>query len=775
MISLGSFDSESGYRPMGAFVVISAVMLCVAAKVADVARRPAEVQGRTVEERAPSPAYEIVDADGRLVASFVERYDLVLSPRSLWRAHTPERMAAGISAVLGGDPSPGELLERMLPDTRDGTIDVTDLTLSPRQAAAVLDWIADGGGLRPAGAEGPVPFAGIWVEELEAEPGELPRFALSWQPAVLLSKAERERHGERYAVTWTHRLLDGLGRALGHAPVVEDPTADSAASETCRDQLWRSLMPTGQCRAVQNVAPGHALALRELLDEEGVSSLQMRLTKERDRVHPAGTYEVLGSWGRITGEEPEPVPRGGVELLASRLLQAQQGEHGLEPEPATYRYRVQRNPHLRRAPYYLGRTPGARAPRVETTLDLDLQREVRRHLEAVMVEHRPALAMAMVLELDSGDVLAVDSVEEYEVQPFAPVYYTFTPGSTMKMVTMATALEAGLVTPDEVFDVGHGAYRIPESSRVIREAEGSRTGEITATESFAFSVNAGLVQIGERLDPGAHRAKLLELGYARAPGAGLGVENAGYLPPLPWKKAWTQASISFGHELTTTLWQHAAALATIARGGVWKPLNVLSAVEMDGERCPVEPSAGHRVFREATCAQVRAMMAVGAEVGTGRHIARPDIVMATKTGTAQKVPTEVCAHVEGVERARCAAEQIPWSTERYRALRGAKKPHAHCYTSSMCIVGSLPGDERELLVLVVVDEPRGKQKYGSKVAGPAAAAILAEALGRTRGGDEVGRPTLQGFAPSSDTTPAGEPEPWRRRARPGNESAWGGR
>ena len=136
------------------------------------------------------------------------------------------------------------------------------------------------------------------------------------------------------------------------------------------------------------------------------------------------------------------------------------------------------------------------------------------------------------------------------------------------------------------------------------------------------------------------------------------------------------------------------------------------------------------------------MMMLGAQVGTGRKVFCPDIVMGTKTGTAQKVGNELCLHVELKHNqehgchgaAACRA-----------ALVGEKAHGGPCYTSSMCIWGHLPSGGREVMVLVVVDEPRGKHHFGSEVAGPAAIAILREALGLTCAGAPVAPADVDGF------------------------------
>jgi stage V sporulation protein D (sporulation-specific penicillin-binding protein) len=320
--------------------------------------------------------------------------------------------------------------------------------------------------------------------------------------------------------------------------------------------------------------------------------------------------------------------------------------------------------------------------------------------------------------------------------------HTYTPGSTMKAIIMATAIDENVVDLEhDTFDTFNGNYRI--GSRTIHEAEGAQTGWLTPAQGLAYSCNAVLVQIGLRVPSANLRQRFIDLGYAQYPRSGLGNERAGSLAPLPWKEEYTHASVCFGHEMLVTMWQHAAALATVVRGGEFRPLTLIDAVEQDGARHALPLPAPRRVFRAETCADVRDMMMLGAREGTGRKVYCPDIVMGTKTGTAQKVPTEPCLHVE-LEHNR---EHHCNGACRARLLTLPKPHRGPCYTSSMCAFGHLPGDEREVMVYVVVDEPRGGKKYGADVAGPAAVGILEEALGYVRGGVKYAPLSPDGFAP----------------------------
>jgi cell division protein FtsI/penicillin-binding protein 2 len=162
-------------------------------------------------------------------------------------------------------------------------------------------------------------------------------------------------------------------------------------------------------------------------------------------------------------------------------------------------------------------------------------------------------------------------------------------------------------------------------------------------------------------------------------------------------------------------------------------------------------------------------MELGAAVGTGRDLRRDDILMGTKTGTAERVPTEVCLHVWGRRVEALTEAGLPVTKKEYTRLAGVREEHGRCHTSSILVFGRRPHEDRDLAVLVVVDEPRGVEHFGSRVAGPAAMDILVEALGITRDGRLPTPELVAGFARATDpvatTLPDGAREqPWNREA-----------
>jgi cell division protein FtsI/penicillin-binding protein 2 len=737
-------SSASGLRPSSAFLVIGIVLLGVALKVAcapllEKGNRPSFAR----EDQDPLPAYDLEDAQGRTLARFLERYDLECSPRSLWQAHTPVLLAQALSEAVAGRHGPDELLERMLPGMQSGVLRARGLPLSAQQALDVRQWLER------------EKIQGVWLER-DAERGA---FVLAWSPTLLLSPEQRAQHKHKRMAAWWAEVHKGLLSAL-YPSEFEDLWADQDAWEKRRTLVWNQLMPSGYCLLLEDLPPEIVLEVDKLLRREGVNPLQLRIRATRERAYPQEHWAVLGDWGFRTDDPgAEQEARNGLELLADQLLE-QPAFSWVQNRRGSYQYWRHKAAGHRARPYFNHAEAGDPPARVRTTIDLDLQRQMRAALEGVMQKHEAALAMAIALDLETGDVLAVDGVSRYGFANFLPTYHRFTPGSTFKVVTMACALEAGAVRPDDTLEVGHGEYRlqIGGKSRTIHEADGSLAkGRVSASQCLAYSSNAGMAQIGARMDDTWFRERLQRLGYGARPAAGMGPESGGLLPGADagghWSKLYTQASIGFGHNLEVTLWQHATALAAILRGGRRVEPRLLASVSQAGHvefaAARAFDPASDQVLSVATSRDVREMMVLGAREGTGRPVCakRDDLWLASKTGTAQKVPGEVCVHAYGAAVDQAARKGRGVTSQEYRTLKQAGPAHGgSCYTSSMALLGRRLDGGREVLVLVVVDDPTKGGHYGSGVAGPAAMQILDEALAVTRRGEKVVAPAFGVFA-----------------------------
>ncbi|MBI5365126.1 MAG: hypothetical protein HZA53_18255 [Planctomycetes bacterium] len=774
--------SASGLRPAAAFVLVGSVLVLVAARAVKTALADDGEQPRNLTQLPmPEVTFDLVDSDGTPLAISVDRLELVMSPNAMWQAHTPGRLAQLLAERLGPPYTAQDLIKKLLPDrARDGLVHArkAPLRLDREAAQRVVSWLARGTNDPEAPS---VAVEGLWVLPTPS-PDE---FELVWDPVTALSEGARDAHRAKSTIDWTRKIADGLIAAVhGGAAAELTDTEEKLTHE--RKRIWDALLPTQFKSVVKEVSPQAAIAVFDLLKDEHVQKHQMELVRNKKRMYPVQggaiedpPAEVLGRWGTLEPEKAravarkelllpddelcteqqlsdladltrakvyQPSPMWGLELCAQARLRDREWEERLERRSEEYLFLANQVPRQTATRVFQALTPASETPRVVTSLDLDLQRVVRLELERTLADNDPVLAQAIVLEVATGRVLAVDALDNYEMSGFLPTMHTFTPGSTMKAVVMTAALDQGVVRPDEPFRPFGGHFKI--GPREIHEAEGQKKESpwVTASEGLAFSLNGVLVQIGLRVDDERLHQYFRELGYASYPNSGLGGERCGMLPPLPWKPAWSHASVCFGHEMLVTLWQHAASLATLVRGGEYLPLRLVDRVEQKGQSWEIASALPRRVFRAEACEQVREMMKLGAQQGTGSKVNCTDLVMGTKTGTAQKVPGEVCLHVEAqhhMEHAGCTGSK--GCREKLQGLKAHKGP---CYTSSMCAWGRLPGDPRELLVLVVVDEPRKGKKFGADVAGPAAAAILKEALGHTHGGvlpEAIGPEGFQAF------------------------------
>jgi cell division protein FtsI/penicillin-binding protein 2 len=766
-----SFRSASGLRPASAFLFVAVVLGLVVGKAIGYGALEEHTQPSHVSiHEPPRPDFDLVDRDGRVMAQSVERMDLVMSPRATWQAHTPDRIADKLSVALGPDCDRDALLATMLPDSYSGVLLARGelFQLDQRQAQRVHDWYTSSD------------IDGFQV----VAPASSDHWELLWDPAHALGEAVRERHagemGPPSPTTWSRYLADGLARAVLPEEQLADSSDDKALRKQ-RDLVWRGLMRSADAVAFEGIDPTRVDDVIAVLDEEKVAAHQMRVDFQHARAYPVrdesseqDPFEILGEWRFVDMERAREMtalhwaevvhdgdseheriaferevrqaldhrhPFCGLERLGAHLFE-QEPWRQLRPLPAHYEYDRLQPARGQGKRYYQSDCLEGETPKVVTTIDARLQSFTRQVLLEVVEEHEPAVTMAIVVDVESGEVLAVDGVSNTVSAEFLPLYHEYTPGSTFKVLVMAAALEADAVYPEEIFDTHNGTYWFEGRRSPIREAEGHQTGLLSARYGLAHSVNAILVQIGTRVPAEFLHEKLEQLGYGAVPAVGLGRERDGHLTDLPWKKPYTHVSVCFGHEVGVTLWQHAAGLATVLRGGESRPLSLVRGIGLNGNLYTLDTKPDRRVFREETCEQVREMMRLGALEGTGESLQETveksgsPIWFGSKTGTTEKETGVVCLHLEQERNEQNRGKQSSDSDfVSFASLKSKARPHDRaCYVSSICVFGRVPGDDREVMVYLVADEALKNGKYGSRIAGPAAMKLLHEALGLTLNG-----------------------------------------
>lgn len=348
---------------------------------------------------------------------------------------------------------------------------------------------------------------------------------------------------------------------------------------------------------------------------------------------------------------------------------------------------------------------------IRTTLHPAIQNLTEAELSRAVTETGAAMGVAVVLHAPSGQILAMANVpgfnpnvyRDYDKSTYFNQAVTngFEPGSTMKVLTAAAALEEGVVKADTLFYCENGQWRHYDS--IIHDTKPH--GWLGLNGVIRVSSNICAAKIGLLLPPGVFRGYLSRYGFGTriglfvAPdGRRLAGEAEGYL--LPGKK-WTpvdHAAMSFGHGVLVSPLQMTAAINIIATGGLLlKPVLVMEMLDSNGRVIQKNTrTVVRRVLSEQTTAIVRDLMkAVVGPDGTGRRGAVPGYQVAGKTGTTEVYDIKA----RGYSKTRHIAS----------------------------FVGFVPADNPVLTILVMVVEPQ-KGRYGGVVAAPVFSRIAARAL-----------------------------------------------
>src|SRR5438132_396221 len=208
------------------------------------------------------------------------------------------------------------------------------------------------------------------------------------------------------------------------------------------------------------------------------------------------------------------------------------------------------------------------------TIDLAVQNAVERELAAVVEREKAAGGAVVVLDPKDGAVIAIASSPTYdparvgtanaEALRNRAISWTYEPGSTMKAITIAAALDRGVVTPSTSYqDVGYAVI----GGRTLCNAQCKAYGPTTVTQILARSQNAGAVFVASKLGASDLNAYLKSFGFGQRTGIDLAAETSGIVRPLAEWYPVDLGTISFGQGLSITPLQLASAYAAIANGG----------------------------------------------------------------------------------------------------------------------------------------------------------------------------------------------------------------
>ncbi|MEA3503129.1 MAG: penicillin-binding protein 2 [Actinomycetota bacterium] len=350
--------------------------------------------------------------------------------------------------------------------------------------------------------------------------------------------------------------------------------------------------------------------------------------------------------------------------------------------------------------------PSVAGSDVVLTLDREIQYTAESSLQTGIDRSNALGGSVIVLDIATGEILAMVSLPGFDgsdrstLDPSTlrnrAITDVYEPGSTLKVVTVAAALEEGVVRPDTPFETPNEI----EVGEEIYTDHGYNPPVMTVSDIVARSSNVGTIKIQGQLGNEAHYRYLDAFGLGRPASIDFAGESTGRLDHVTeWYSATAGPSAAIGYGVGATPLQMAALYATLANDGEWVEPHVVSEIiAWDGERTITEPRR-HRVVSAETARTVRTMLrgVVEIEGGTGFRAAIDEFPVGGKTGTSNKFIVETGEYSE--------TETIAW------------------------FIGIAPIDAPEIVVAVVLDTPRGTTdggRYDMKFGGTSAAPIFAD-------------------------------------------------
>jgi cell division protein FtsI/penicillin-binding protein 2 len=348
--------------------------------------------------------------------------------------------------------------------------------------------------------------------------------------------------------------------------------------------------------------------------------------------------------------------------------------------------------------------PAQRGEDVVLTLDQSIQANAERVLTQQVADAQAKGGMAIVADVLTGDILAMATVDGASADRPAgpapaseqnkPATIVYEPGSTNKVITMAGAIEDGLVNPDTVIEgIGH---EVLVGGTAYADVEDHPT-TMTVAEILEHSSNVGTIRIAGMLGPERFDHYLRAFGFGQRTPLGFPGEADYKLLPLENYNDTSMGSMPIGNGIAVSAIQMLDVYMTLANGGMARPPRLVAAtVDADGQRHDVALLPPHRVVSPQTASALTGMLELVVQGGTGINAQVTGYRVAGKTGTARKPPYE-------------------------------RPPYR--YVASF--VGFAPANAPRLAAIVVLDEPVGNY-YGGLVAAPAFAQITQQALGAAR-------------------------------------------
>ncbi len=317
------------------------------------------------------------------------------------------------------------------------------------------------------------------------------------------------------------------------------------------------------------------------------------------------------------------------------------------------------------------------------TLDLDLQQIVEQELKAGLENYGGISATAFFVRAGSGEIAACASIDSNgaPARRNRAIADMYEPGSTFKIVAVASALESGRFSPNTIVDVEGGKYRVDD--RVIRDDHAY--DKLTVEEIVVHSSNIGAAKLGLDLGDYTIYKMITDAGFVKKLAVDFPGEVSGQLQRPPWRDHYL-ANVCFGHGISATPMQMTMLYDAVTSGGkLTLPYFGKEVVYEDGSRRLLRNlPEGKQIMTPTTAALLRRFLREVVASGTAKRADSAIVELAGKTGTALK------------------------------AIKNKGYDHSKSVAS---FVGYFPADFPDYVGIVVFDEPK-KSRYGGEISAP---------------------------------------------------------
>jgi cell division protein FtsI (penicillin-binding protein 3) len=309
------------------------------------------------------------------------------------------------------------------------------------------------------------------------------------------------------------------------------------------------------------------------------------------------------------------------------------------------------------------------------SLDIRIQNILREEIARAMTDFRAIGGAGMVMDIDTGELLAMVSLPDFDPNSAgtAPDEARFNRntlgvyemGSTFKIFNTAMALDAGIASLGDGYDA---RKPIQISGHMIRDFH-PESRWLTVAEIFKYSSNIGSARIADQAGTALQKDYMARFGMLKP--VKLELPELGQpIYPADWKRINTM-TIAFGHGIAVTPLHLLNGVAAAISGGVYRPMTVM-------KRASAEPAAGRRVVSEATSAEMRELLRLVVDSGTGKAANVPGYLVGGKTGTAEK---QQGRHYSANARLASFVAAFPMNAPRYALLImiDEPKPNASSY------------------------------------------------------------------------------------------------